>query len=66
MEEGKQEDQNKTERKRTDSDGRMWSTRRRLGGQTSLEIGCRKALPYVTEERLHTHNILTGIQVMRL
>jgi hypothetical protein len=66
MEEGKQEDQNKMERKRTESDRRMWPTRRRLGGQTSLEIGCRKTLPHVTEERLHTHNILTGIQVMCL
>jgi hypothetical protein len=29
--------------------GRIWSMRWRLGGQTSLEIGCQKTLPYVTE-----------------
>jgi hypothetical protein len=27
--------------------GRIWSTKWRLGGQTSLEIGCQKKLPYV-------------------
>jgi hypothetical protein len=42
------------ERRHTQSDERMRSTRWRLGGQTSLEIECQKTLPYVIEE-LHTH-----------
>jgi hypothetical protein len=42
------------ERRRAQSDGRMWSTRWRLGRQSSLETGCRKTLPYVIE-RLHTY-----------
>jgi hypothetical protein len=54
------ETENKTERRRVQSHGRLWSTRWRLGGQTSLETGCRKTLPYVIE-RLHTYIILTNI-----
>jgi hypothetical protein len=41
------------EKRHTQSDGRIWSTRWRLGGQTSLEVGCRKTLPCVVE-RLRT------------
>jgi hypothetical protein len=49
MEEGKEGDQNKMERRHTQSDGRMWFARWRLRGQTLLEIGCRKTLPYIME-----------------
>jgi hypothetical protein len=50
----KRETRNKMERRRTQSDGTMWSPRWRLGGQTSFEIGGRKTLPYVIERLLHT------------
>jgi hypothetical protein len=49
----KRETKNKMERRRTQSVGRKWPTSWRLGCQTSLEIGCRKTLPYIIE-RLHT------------
>jgi hypothetical protein len=42
----------KMERKRTQGYGRTWYTRKRLGKQSSVEVGCRKTLLYVIE-RLH-------------
>jgi hypothetical protein len=51
-------DQNKMERRRTQSDGRMWFARWRLGGQTPLEIWCQNTLPYAIE-RLHTYKLVT-------
>jgi hypothetical protein len=39
---GRWETRNKMERRRSQNDGRMLSMGWRLGGETSLEIGCRK------------------------
>jgi hypothetical protein len=47
-------------RRRTQSYEKMWSPGWRLGGQTLLEIGCLKTLPYATE-RLHTQK--SGLEI---
>jgi hypothetical protein len=52
LEEVKEGDKNKVERRRTQSNGRMWSRRWRLGRQTWVETGSRNT-PYAIE-RLHT------------
>jgi hypothetical protein len=43
------------EKGRTESYGRMCSTRWRLRGQISFEIGCRKTLSYVIELPTYIH-----------
>jgi hypothetical protein len=57
LEERKEGDKKQDGKKAYSENGRMWSTRWRLGGQTSLEIGCRKTLPYAME-LLHTYIII--------
>jgi hypothetical protein len=52
----KRETKSRMEIRRTYSYGIMWSTGRRLGGQTSLEAGFRKT-PYV-RELLHIHTYI--------
>jgi hypothetical protein len=48
LEEEKRETKNKMERRHTQSYG-ICDLRWRLGGQTSLEIGCKKMLLYIIE-----------------
>jgi hypothetical protein len=44
---GKRETKNKIERRLAGRCERMWCPRRKLLGQTALEIGCRETLPCV-------------------